>query len=69
MKVPLYRFHKLLNTKWLKESTASIIFRGGTRNFLMEGADSSYEGAKIWHSRYYKCQKSPKIAFHLMMGS
>ena len=24
------------------------------------GADSSNEGAKIWLSRYYKCQKSPK---------
>ena len=24
------------------------------------GAGSSDEGAKIWFSRYYKCQKSPK---------
>ena len=24
------------------------------------GADSSYEGAKIWYLGYYKCQKSPK---------
>ena len=34
--------------------------RGGARNFPMEGADSSEEGAKIWFSGYYKCQKSPK---------
>ena len=24
------------------------------------GVDSSDEGAKIWFSGYYKCQKSPK---------
>ena len=33
--------------------------RGGVRNFPM-GAYSSDEGAKIWFSGYYKCQKSPK---------
>ena len=33
--------------------------RGCARNFPT-GADSSDEGAKIWFSWYYKCQKSPK---------
>ena len=41
---------------------------GFARNFPT-GADSSDEGAKIWFSGYYKCQKiSEKIAFHLPMG-
>ena len=33
--------------------------RGGARNFPT-GGDSFDEGAKIWFSGYYKCQKSPK---------
>ena len=32
------------------------------------GADSSYEGAKIWFLGYYKCQNLQKIAFYLLMG-
>ena len=36
----------------------ALVPRGGTRNFPM-GAESSDEGAKIWFSGYYKCQKSP----------
>ena len=34
--------------------------RGGARNFPTGVADSSDEGAKIWFSGYFKCQKSPK---------
>ena len=30
------------------------------QEFSDGGADSSDEGAKIWFSGYYKCQKSPK---------
>ena len=36
--------------------------RGGARNFPT-GADSSNDGAQIWFSGYYKCQKSPKNCF------
>ena len=33
--------------------------RDGARNFPTKGLNSD-EGAKIWFSGYYKCQKSPK---------
>ena len=39
------------------------------RNFR-RGADSCEEGAKIWFSGYYKCQKSPKnFLFILRRGA
>ena len=41
--------------------TACILSIQGWRQELSDGgADSYYEGAKIWLSGYYKCQKSPK---------
>ena len=36
---------------------SSVVGRGGARN-LLTGGCSSDEGAKIWFSGYYKCQKS-----------
>ena len=39
-----------------------VAFNGGARNFPT-GAASSDDGAKIWFSGYYKCQKSPKSRF------
>ena len=34
--------------------------QGWRQKFSGGGTDSSDEGAKIWYSGYYKCQKSPK---------
>ena len=37
--------------------------QGWRQEFSDGGADSSDEGAKIWFSGYYRCQKSPKNCF------
>ena len=36
------------------------LLAGVVPGIFRRGADSSDEGAKIWFSGYYKCQKSPK---------
>ena len=38
----------------------SSYYQGWCQEFSDGGADSSDEGAKIWFSGCYKCQKSPK---------
>ena len=37
--------------------------QGWRQEFSDGGADSFDEGAKIWFSEYYKCQKYPKNSF------
>ena len=44
-----------------------LAIRGGARNFPT-GADSSDDGAKIWLSGYYKCQKYPKKLLFAFRG-
>ena len=51
-------FKLFLNRK-ICRTVRLVEIRGGARIFR-QGADSSDEGAKIWFSGYYKCQKSPK---------
>ena len=36
---------------------------GVALGIFRRGADSSNDGAQIWFSGYYKCQKSPKNCF------
>ena len=51
----------VIDLKWLYMKVEGVqgSCHQGSRNFPT-GADSSNEGAKIWFSGYYKCQKSPK---------
>ena len=42
------------------KSRVSTSSTGVAPGISRRGADSSDEGAKIWFSEYYKCQKSPK---------
>ena len=41
-------------------SSPMVLGAGVVPGIFPRGADSSDEGAKIWISGYYKCQKSPK---------
>ena len=52
----------------LQSSLLASTLPGVAPGIFRWGADSSDEGAKIWLSGYYKCQKSPKKShFHLLI--
>ena len=46
-----------------RASSKYALLPGVAPGIFQRGADSSDEWAKIWFSRYYKCQKSPKNCF------
>ena len=60
-----FLLHKIANISTFCMANVTGVAPG----IFRRGAESSDEGAKIWLSGYYKCQKSQKkIAFHLPTG-